>query len=160
VFDLPHAQQHLWAAAHARFGDGSLAARRWVQPLLRALQRGQVDAVLQGFASLAVQQASPVLERAAPDGADPEASVQRLVHQTAAYIAQRRDQVAYPAFVAAGYQIGSGLAESAGKRFGTDRMKGAGMRWTAPGAQQGATLRMLLVSERWPEVTAHCRQAV
>jgi hypothetical protein len=61
--------------------------------------------------------------------------------------------------VAAGYHIGSGLAESACKRFGTDRMKGAGMRWTVPGAQRVATLRMLVLSERWAEVSAHCRKA-
>jgi hypothetical protein len=36
---------------------------------------------------------------------------------------QQREQVDYPGFVAAGMQIGSGLAESACKRFGTDRMK-------------------------------------
>jgi hypothetical protein len=65
----------------------------------------------------------------------------------------------YPRFVAAGYQIGSGLAESACKRFGTDRMKGAGMRWTVPGAHCVATLRLFVLSERWEEVTSHCRQA-
>ena len=35
-------------------------------------------------------------------------------------------------------------------------MKGAGMRWSLPGAQQVATLRMLLLSDRWQEVTDHC----
>ena len=47
-----------------------------------------------------------------------------------------------------GYQVGSGLAESACKRFGTDRMKGTGMRWSLPGAQQVATLRMLAGGRR------------
>ena len=56
-------------------------------------------------------------------------------------------------------QLGSGLAESACKRFGTDRMKGAGMRWSVAGAQQVATLRMLLLSDRWQEVADHCRRA-
>ena len=60
--------------------------------------------------------------------------------------------------LAHGYQVGSGLAESACKRFGTDRMKGAGMRWTVPGAQQVATLRMLLLSDRWQEVADRCRR--
>ena len=76
--------------------------------------------------------------------------------KTAAFFTDRAAQVAYPTFLAQGYQIGSGLAESACKRFGTDRMKGAGMRWTVPGAQTVATLRMLLLSDRWDEVTAHC----
>jgi hypothetical protein len=52
--------------------------------------------------------------------------------------------------------MGSGLAESACKRFGTDRIKGAGMCWTIPGAQKVATLRVLLLSDRWQDVTALC----
>ena len=64
-----------------------------------------------------------------------------------------------PAFLAQGYQAGSGLAESACTRFGTDRMKGAGMRWSLPGAQEVATLRILLLSDRWQEVADHCRAA-
>ncbi len=55
--------------------------------------------------------------------------------------------------------MGSSLAESAGTCFGTDRMKGAGMRWTLPGAQRVATLRMLLLSDRWTEVSAYCQAA-
>lgn len=38
-------------------------------------------------------------------------------------------------------------------------MKGAGMRWTVPGAQATVTLRLLLLSQRWEEVSAYCRQA-
>jgi len=38
-------------------------------------------------------------------------------------------------------------------------MKGAGMRWTTTGAQQAATLRMLLLSDRWQEVADQCRTA-
>jgi hypothetical protein len=86
-----------------------------------------------------------------PPGAD-------TARKAAAFFAERAAQVAYPTFLAQGYQVGSGLAESACKRFGTDRLKGAGMRWTVQGAQQVATLRMLLLSDRWPEVANHCRK--
>ena len=37
-------------------------------------------------------------------------------------------------------------------------MKAAGMRWTVSGAQQVATLRMLLLSDRWREVSDLCRR--
>jgi hypothetical protein len=33
------------------------------------------------------------------------------------------------------------------------------MRWTVQGAQYVATLRVLVLSERWHEVSAHCRKA-
>jgi hypothetical protein len=38
-------------------------------------------------------------------------------------------------------------------------MKGAGMRWTLPGAQKVATLRLLLRSDGWAAVSAHCHAA-
>jgi len=38
-------------------------------------------------------------------------------------------------------------------------MKGSGMRWNVPGAQPVATLRMLLLSDRWQEVSDHVRSA-
>ena len=87
------------------------------------------------------------------------ASASGEVAKTVAFFTDRAAQIAYPTFLAQGYQIGSGLAESACKRFGTDRMKGAGMRWTLPGAQRVATLRMLLLSDRWAEVSAYCQAA-
>jgi len=147
ILDLPHAQGHLWAAAKAVFGEGAAAGTRWIQAPLLALERGQPELVCQALEALAAEHAAR-----SPDGAD-------RARKAAAYFSARADQVAYPAFLAQGYQVGSGLAESACKRFGTDRMKGAGMRWSLPGAQQVATLRMLLLSDRWQEVADHCRAA-
>jgi hypothetical protein len=146
ILDLPHAQQHLWAVSKAIFG-ASPAGTAWVQAPLLALERGQVDQVVQAIRTLADAHA----ERA-PDAA-------YTAYKAATYFAERATHLDYPAFLAQGYQVGSGLAESACKRFGTDRMKGAGMRWTITGAQQVATLRMLLLSDRWQEVSDYCRAA-
>jgi hypothetical protein len=147
ILDLPHAQQHLWAVSQAAFGLGSAAGREWVQDPLTALERGQGEQVLTALSTLAAER-----EQVAPE-------VASLARKTAEYVRRRLEQIAYPRFVAVGYQIGSGLAESACKRFGTDRMKGAGMRWTIGGAQRVATLRMLVLSDRWDEVSAYCRKA-
>lgn len=147
ILDLPHAQQQLWTVSRAVFGEGNAAGIRWVQAPLLALERGQVDPLCGSLTALAAAHA----DRA------PEAA--HTARKAAAYFADRAAQVDYPTFLAQGYQVGSGLAESACKRFGTDRMKGSGMRWTIAGAQQVATLRMLLLSDRWQEVAAHCRKA-
>jgi hypothetical protein len=144
ILDQPHAHAQLWAVSKAIFGEGSPAALRWVQDPLQALDRGQVDQVCQALETLALAH-----EARTPEGADKAC-------KATAYFADRAAQFAYPTFLAQGYQVGSGLAESACKRFGTDRMKGAGMRWTIPGAQKVATLRMLLLSDRWQEVTSLC----
>jgi hypothetical protein len=147
ILDIAHAQQHLWAVSNAAFGEGSAAGKAWVQPLLLALERGGVGQVVRH------------LETAALEWEERTSQAAGAARKAANYFRQRREQVAYPHFVAAGYQIGSGLAESACKRFGTDRMKGAGMRWTVRGAQCVATLRMFVLSDRWPEVSIHCRKA-
>jgi hypothetical protein len=147
ILDLPHAQEHLWTVSKAVFGEGSPDGLRWVQAPLRALERGQVDLLCQTLTTLAEEHADQ-----APVAAD-------TARKAAAYFADRAAQLAYPTFLAQGYQVGSGLAESGCKRFGTDRMKGAGMRWSLPGAQQVATLRMLLLSDRWQEVSDLCRRA-
>jgi hypothetical protein len=147
ILDIAHAQQHLWAVSKASFGEGSAAGRAWVQLPLTALERGQVGTVLAALETLALER-----EQTTP-------LVAELARKTAAYFSRRTEQVDYPGFVATGMHIGSGLAESACKRFGTDRMKGAGMRWTVQGAQCVATLRTFVLSERWQEVSNFCRKA-
>jgi hypothetical protein len=116
ILDLPHAQEQLWTVSKAVFGEGNAAGVRWVQAPLLALERGQVPALCQMLETLAEAHAARV-----PDAAD-------KARTAAAYFEDRTAQIAYPTFLAQGYQVGSGLAESACKRFGTDRMKGAGMR--------------------------------
>jgi hypothetical protein len=146
ILDIAHAQQHLWGVRKAAFGEGSAAGAAWVQAPLAALERGQMEEVVHHLEALATAREEQMPE------------VAEVARKAVGYFRQRQAQVNYPQFVAAGYQIGSGLAESACKRFGTDRMKGAGMRWTVPGAQAVATLRVFLLSERWSEVTAYCRK--
>jgi hypothetical protein len=102
--------------SNVAFGEGNADGRTWVQPLLLALERGLVGEVVNHLEAKALE-----WEARAPQAAE-------AARKAANYFRQRREQVAYPHFVAVGYQIGSGLAESACKRFGTDRMKGAGMR--------------------------------
>ena len=85
------------------------------------LERGQIEHLGAHITALATVQ-EPLRPTVAEEA-----------RKTAAFFTDRAAQVAYPTFLAQGYQVGSGLAESACKRFGTDRMKGAGMRWTLPG---------------------------
>ena len=77
-----------------------------------------------------------------------------LVATTTQYYLGRRAQMANPTFRSQGYQIGSGLAESACKRVIGERLKGPGMHWTVAGGQRIATLRAAWLSGRWAEVVA------
>lgn len=140
ILDLRHAEEHLWAVAHACLSEAERV--RWVQGPLEELRAGQVDTVVVAVQSLPV----------------PTEAAAKLVATTAAYYTERREQMQYPAFRAAGLQIGSGLAESACKRLVGQRAKGPGMHWTVDGAQAISTLRAAYLSQRWEEVE-HIAQA-
>lgn len=137
ILDIRHAEEHLWAVAHACLGQGAQALV-WIQTPLDDLRHGRVDALVAAVRALP----TPTEEAA------------QLVPTTAAYYEQRRAQMAYPTFRAHGMQIGSGLVESACKRLVSQRAKGPGMQWTVAGAEAIATLRALYLSGRWPEVVA------
>jgi hypothetical protein len=139
ILDICHAQQHVWEIARLL----ESAQRDWLPDALYTLEQGAVPDLLTILTQIACT--FPVATQAATTACS--------------YFDTRFRQIDYPTFVQQGYQIGSGLAESACKRFGTDRMKGAGMRWTPPGAQSIATLRAMRLSQRWNEVTSLCRAA-
>lgn len=140
ILDIRHAQHHLWEVANAAFPRGD-PRQTWGKTVLLALEQGNLSTLTASFQAIIDRQQEGAAE----------------AHTALLYFTQRCQQINYPAFVAQGYPIGSGLAESACKRFGTDRMKGTGMRWTPKGAQQVATLRAFRLSARWDEVRALCR---
>jgi hypothetical protein len=140
ILDLRHAEQHLWAVARACLGDDAPAG---IAEPLEDLHLGRVDALLAALSTLPI----PTTEAA------------ELIATTVAYFAKRRAMLAYPSFRAQGYQIGSGLAESACKRLVTQRAKGPGMHWTTPGAQAIATLRAAHLTNRWTEVLTAAKVA-
>jgi len=139
ILDIRHAQQHLWEVARLLEPN----QRTWLPDALDALEQGAVSALLTILSAVAVS--CPAATQTATTAL--------------AYFDTRFRQIDYPSFVQQGYPIGSGLAESACKRFGTDRMKGTGMRWTPAGAQSIATLRALRLSQRWHEVSSLCSAA-
>jgi hypothetical protein len=139
ILDICHAQQHLWDVARLLEAD----QRAWLPDVLHALEQGAVTDLLALLTQVAASY--PAATQAATTAR--------------AYFETRFRQIDYPTFVQQGYQIGSGLAESACKRFGTDRMKGTGMRWTPAGAQSIATLRAMRLSRRWQEVSTFCAAA-
>ena len=144
ILDIAHAQQHIWKVSNLAFGESTPLAKQWSALPLKALEQGEVKSLIEQFEEL---------KRQCEDRPRVLEEIQRAIN----YFGSRAQQIDYPRFVAEGYQIGSGLAESACKRFGTDRMKGAGMRWSMSGVQATANLRMMLLSERWDEVSELCR---
>ncbi len=66
------------------------------------------------------------------------------------YFTNQAPRMAYDRYRAAGWDIGSGMVESACKHLIAAREKGAGMRWSETGAHTVAAVRVLLANDHWP----------
>ena len=139
IVDFFHASEHLNEVATAVFGKGTLLARSWWAEQRHALLHQGPAPVLAALGALA---ARPDLDEDARD------VVRRNREE---YFTDNVARMDYPGFMARHLPIGSGAVESACKQLISQRAKGAGMRWTAPGAQAIATLRALYHSAaaRW-----------
>ena len=103
----------------------------------KRLKRG---ASAQVIAELAVH-------REAVQVADENAPV-RAAHR---YLSNRPDTLDYPAAIAAGLPIGSGLIESGHKHVLQARLKIPGAAWLPAHAETMAQLRVLRSNNRWSE---------
>lgn len=138
ILDFPHAAEHLSRVAQACFGPGE-AADDWCRTQRAQLLAGEAEAVCQAVSELPVRQAPTPSEG------------YQVMRQVERYLRERLPHLAYAAFLAQGYPIGSGAVESANKRVVEARLKGAGMHWTVANANALLALRGVLCSQRWDE---------
>lgn len=134
IIDFAHAVSYLSGAAQAAFGTGSREAAIWLDEWAPRLKRGEPEAVLAAI-------------RALPTGTG-EAAAKRTAIR---YLGSRLEQLRYATFLAAGYPIGSGIVESAGKLVVEARMKGSGMHWSPQQITPLLALRGRLCSGQWTQ---------
>lgn len=149
ILDWGHAAEHLAQAGQALFGAGTAQVSEWLDQWLHELRHGDPTRVL---AELRQQ-------LAAFAGAD-KAREEARGHLR--YLEERREQIRYGEFEAAGYPIGSGMVESGNKLVIEARMKGAGMHWAPGHINPVAALRAVACSDcwdaTWPQIHARLRQ--
>lgn len=133
ILDWYHATQHLWAAAHGVYGEGTMEATRWEKQAENALWDGRPQEVL------------ALLDCAAQEPAGQAAADERH------YFATNQGRMAYRRYREQDYPIGSGMMESGCKQLIIARACQAGMSWTKPGLQPVLTLRAELLSGRWDQ---------
>ncbi len=119
VLDYYHACQHLWAAAHARYGEGTSAAREWAKTLKDLMYEQKQTQLLKEIRTWQPQNETKRTLR------------RRLLN----YLLEHRHRMAYKTLQEQGYQIGSGVGEASCKNVVQSRMKRAGMRWSRSGAE-------------------------
>ena len=122
--------------AHCFHREGSDEAKQFVEDRLRDLLQGRVGYVIGG------------LRQRLTDGSS--SGPRRKVCESAVeYLENNREHMRYDEYLAAGYPIGSGVAEGACRHLVKDRMEQSGMRWTVEGAQAMLHVRALYLNDQW-----------
>jgi hypothetical protein len=137
ILDIFHVLERLWNAAHVFHAEGSTAAEEFVNDRLRMLLEGKVGGVIGGFRQM--------LKKHRLSG-----SKSKALDTVIGYFENNREHMRYDEYLAAGYPIGSGVAEGACRHLVKDRMEQTGMRWTVAGAQALLNLRAQYLNGDWP----------
>jgi hypothetical protein len=142
VLDLFHVLERLWAVAHCFHKEGSDESKEFVEQRLRDLLQGRVGYVINGLRRRlkAEKLSSPR---------------RKVVRSAVEYLENNKAHMRYDEYLAAGYPIGSGVAEGACRHLVKDRMEQTGMRWTMEGAQAMLHVRALYLNDQWEEFLEH-----
>jgi hypothetical protein len=136
ILDLFHVLERLWQVAHVFHREGSPQAEQFVTHHLRLLLAGKVGYVIGHFKRLRDAHALCGSRR-------------RSVSAVIGYYENNRQHMRYDEYLAAGYPIGSGVAEGACRHVVKDRLEQSGMRWTINGAQAMLHLRAVYLNGHW-----------
>jgi hypothetical protein len=134
IVDLIHVAGHLWDAAWCFFPKASPAAGPWVRARITALLDGGPGAA--AAIAAALRQAAAGLSRAR----------RATAGKTAAYLEAKAPYLDYPAALAAGWPIATGVIEGACRHLVKDRMDITGARWGVQTADAILQLRALLAN--------------
>jgi hypothetical protein len=138
ILDLFHVLERLWAVAHCFHTEGSGEAEQYVEERLRDLLQGRVGYVIAGL-------------RRRLNGGKLGGAKRKVIKSAVEYLANDKDHMRYDEYLAAGYPIGSGVAEGACRHLVKDRLEQTGMRWTVEGAQAMLHVRALYLNGQWEE---------
>jgi hypothetical protein len=138
VLDLFHVLERLWQVAHVFHREGSCEAEQFVTHRLRLLLEGKVGHVIGHLKRLRNEHALRGARR-------------RTVSTVIGYYQNNRQHMRYDEYLAAGFPIGSGVAEGACRHVVKDRLEQTGMRWMVGGAQAMLHLRAIYLNGHWNE---------
>jgi hypothetical protein len=142
VLDLFHVLERLWAVAHCFHKEGSDGSKEFVEQRLRDLLQGRVGYVINGL-------------RRRLQAEKLSGPRRKVVRSAVEYLENNKAHMRYDEYLAAGYPIGSGVAEGACRHLVKDRMEQTGMRWTMEGAQAMLHVRALYLNDQWEEFLEH-----
>jgi Uncharacterised protein family (UPF0236) len=146
ILDLFHVLERVWQAAHCFHPEGSDASRTFVARNLTLLLQGKVGFVIGTWRRESKRRSLAGAKR-------------KTLEAAITYYQNNRQHMRYNEYLAAGYPIGSGVAEGACRHLVKDRMERTGMRWTVEGAQAMLRLRAIHINGQWESYMTHRIQA-
>jgi hypothetical protein len=138
ILDIFHVSERIWGVAHCLHAKESDGARQFATHHLRMLLDGKVAYVLRNLRRLL-------------DEDKVRGEKRKTVRAAITYFENNRDHMRYDEYLAAGYPIGSGVAEGACRHLVKDRLELTGMRWERAGAQAMLHLRAIYLNNEWGE---------
>jgi DNA segregation ATPase FtsK/SpoIIIE-like protein len=132
IVDWFHASERVWALGRALWGEGTAATTAWVEAQVARLAHGEAATLAQEWQRLPCRGQTATVRDA-----------------QVTYFTNQAPRMAYDRYRAAGWDIGSGMVESACKHLIGAREKGPGMRWSEAGAHTVAAVRVLLFNDHW-----------
>jgi hypothetical protein len=142
ILDIFHVLGYLWDAAACFHPEKSVAAADFVTDRLRMLLEGKVGYVIGGLRQMQTKYHLPAAKR-------------KALAAAIGYFDNNRAHMRYDEYLAAGYPIGSGVAEGACRHLVKDRLELTGMRWALEGAQAMLYLRATYLNGDWEEFLAY-----
>jgi hypothetical protein len=133
ILDIIHALEYLWKAAKGRFVPDDPQAAPWVAEQTERLLHGQVRTIVRSLRRWAT------LQGLSPKQREP-------IDQCTTYLANHVPYLHYPAYLAKGYPIATGVIEGACRYLVKDRMEITGARWGLEGGEAVLTLRALVIN--------------
>jgi hypothetical protein len=144
ILDIFHVSERVWGVAHCFHAKESEAARQFATHHLRMILDGKVTYVLRNLRRL--------LEEKRKELGLPKRTT---VSAAITYFENNRDHMHYDEYLAAGYPIGSGVAEGACRHLVKDRLELTGMRWERKGAQSMLHLRAIYLNREWDQFVTY-----
>jgi hypothetical protein len=135
LVDFIHVLEYLWKAAWCFHPPRDPAMEDWVIAQGLDILHGRVTDVITRIAQLA-----------ADHPPRPGGEHAKIIRKTLSYLENKQPYLDYPAALAAGWPIATGVIEGACRHLVADRMGITGARWSLPGAQAMLWLRAINAS--------------
>ncbi len=136
VLDFIHASEYLWDVANRLLGEAHPDRLDWMAHQTLRMLSGQTQQVIADFRHMAQKSKT-------------KAALREQLNKTANYFERNLPFMDYPAYLANGWPIASGVIEGACRHFVKDRCELSGMRWLQTGAENLLRLRAVAENDDW-----------